>query len=703
VPRPRSDRPETDRYDDKRTADLGRQRSMSAAGREIGPLPPVADPDRRELCRDDLELFAVTYFPARFYLAFSPVHRTVIDRMHRCTEGGGLFACAMPRAFGKSMLAEVATVHAILYGRRRFVLLVAATERHAGQSLKRITAEFETNDLLAADFPEACFPVRALGRIHNRAKGQTLDGRPTRIDWTADGLTLPTVAGAPSSGAVVRVTGLTGAIRGLNALDPDGKPIRPDLVVIDDPQTRESAKSLTQTADREAVISDDVLQLAGPTTTIAAFMLCTVIYKSDLSDRFLDADRHPEWQGVRTKMVERFPDALDLWDEYQEVRRESFRSGDEGRRANEFYAANRERMDAGAVVTWAERVKDGDLSGVQTAMNFRLDNPRGFFAEGQNDPQAADPLAGAKEFHAEAVAARFSGSDHLAVPRECVRLTAFIDPGLTLLWYAVVAWNDRGGGAVIDYGCYPRQGRTWFEARDARPSLADTFEGRTEPQLVFAGLDAVAPEVLGRTYYREGKGDELKVERALIDCGWQPAAVFQWIRQSGYFAVVYPSKGIGRTATARGVAEWKPRPGERSGWHWRLTIPESGRVRMVQFDPDQWKTRLHGLLTVPLGGPTGLTLFGKAAAQHEMIGAHCAAEYSSPVTIRGETFDKWEVRPDRPDNHLLDCLVGCSVAAGVAGVQWSARDRGEPEPPKQAAPRKKWSEMQAEKMAGRAR
>jgi hypothetical protein len=94
VPRPRSDRPETDRYDDKRTADLGRQRSMSAAGREIGPLPPVADPDRRELCRDDLELFAVTYFPARFYLAFSPVHRTVIDRMHRCTEGGGLFACA---------------------------------------------------------------------------------------------------------------------------------------------------------------------------------------------------------------------------------------------------------------------------------------------------------------------------------------------------------------------------------------------------------------------------------------------------------------------------------------------------------------------------------------------------------------------------------------------------------------------------------
>jgi hypothetical protein len=59
-----------------------------------------------------------------------------------------------------------------------------------------------------------------------------------------------------------------------------------------------------------------------------------------------------------------------------------------------------------------------------------------------------------------------------------------------------------------------------------------------------------------------------------------------------------------------------------------------------------------------------------------MIGEHCAAEYSTPVTVRGATFDKWEVRPDRPDNHLLDVLVGCAVGASVLGVQFSATADG---------------------------
>src|SRR5262249_36539579 len=153
---------------------------------------------------------------------------------------------------------------------------------------------------------------------------------------------LPTVPGKPSSGAVIQVGGMEGAIRGLNVPGPDGQPLRPDLVILDDVQTRESARSPVQTAEREAVIVGDVLGLAGPETTIAAVMLATVIYPGDLSDKFLSGEHHPEWRGVRTKMLEAFPERLDLWDEYAEVRRESFRSGDEGKRANEFYAAHRQ-------------------------------------------------------------------------------------------------------------------------------------------------------------------------------------------------------------------------------------------------------------------------------------------------------------------------------------------------------------------------
>lgn len=29
----------------------------------------------------------------------------------------------------------------------------------------------------------------------------------------------------------------------------------------------------------------------------------------------------------------------------------------------------------------------------------------------------------------------------------------------------------------------------------------------------------------------------------------------------------------------------------------------------------------------------------------------------------GRTVHEWRVKPSRPDNHWLDCLVGCAVAA----------------------------------------
>ena len=103
---------------------------------------------------------------------------------------------------------------------------------------------------------------------------------------------------------MIQSFGLTGAIKGLNVLAPDGTPVRPDMVILDDCQTRESAKSPTQTDDRERIICDDVMGLAGPRTNIAAVFLCTPIYPNDLTERFINRDRHPEWQGTRTRMVE---------------------------------------------------------------------------------------------------------------------------------------------------------------------------------------------------------------------------------------------------------------------------------------------------------------------------------------------------------------------------------------------------------------
>lgn len=683
----------------KRKYDLGRAAKISASGQEIGPLPEVKNPLLRERGFNDPVFFLGHYFPNRFYLGFGRPHLEAIRVVDECMVLGGLFALAMMRGSGKTSIVEAMAIRALVYGLRRYLVLLGATDGLASNGVKRVLRELESNPRLLDDFPEVCYPIHMLGRITQRARGQKLNGRPTNIELTDGHLVLPTVEGAASSGSVVQAFGLTGALKGLQRLSPDGTPIRPDMVLMDDCQTRESAASPTQTETRERIISDDVLGLAGPKTKMAAVFLCTPIYPNDLTERFISRDRHPEWKGTRTRMVESFPNNEEMWDQYSEVRRESLRSGDEGKRSNEFYIENRAAMDEGCVLAWPDRVKDGDVSSIQTAMNLRIDNPIGFASEYQCEPEQKRLTTGAKELVPAAISVRLSGVPQFEAPTDCSRVTAFVDVGGELLWYALVGWNENFGGSVLDYGAWPQQTRSVFAAADPRPGLSNVFPGYTESQRVYAGLSALLPMILGRIYHRTGGGQELQVERCLVDAGWQSDAVYQAVTASPHSATLFPSKGVGRSTTQVGVAKWKTRPGERSGWHWRLSLGETGRGRQIQFDPDAWKTFLYNALVVPLGGKTALTLFGKSAGTHEMVSEHLAAEYSEPVTIRGDTFDKWQVKAGRQDNHLLDCVVGAAVAASVQGLQIPSTNQpvGPPVPPKLVS----ISELYAKANAGR--
>jgi hypothetical protein len=685
-----------DRYR-ARQAEISRERSQ--LGREIGTLPRVEDPKRKRACRLDLERFGLTYFPDRFPLPLATFHLEGLAVLQRATHVGGRSVLAWPRGSGKDTWVEVEILRALLYGHRRFVGLIGATEAHARRSLKKIKRELERNPLLAADFPEVCYPIAKLERNPIRARMQTYRGQPTLMEWTEDALILPTLKGKRSSGSGVFVSGITGAIRGPSVLDPSGEPIRPDMVIVNDAQTRESAGSPTQTAQREAIVLDDVLMLAGPDVEIAATMLCTVIYRGDLSDRFLSPEKHPGWRAMRARMLESFPTAMDLWDRYADIRRAGLREGDGGNAGNLFYLEHRSAMDAGGVVSWPARKRATELSGLQSAMNLYIDNRRGFFAEAQNEPEDLAAVGSRKRLTADGVAARLNGAEPATIPPNHTRLTAFVDLGQLCHWYAVVAWTERFGGAVIDYGTWPPQNRAMFAADDARPSFLTMFAGHpsitTEDQRIYAGLEGLAAAVLDRPYSLVGGGQQ-SIETALIDSGRWTRTVYQFIerRAARPGVQVLPSKGFARSTTSRGISEWKPRPGERKGYHWRLTSGDYGRTRAVQFDPDAWKTVLHSSLTAAAGGAMGLWLFGSSAGRHELLGHHCTAETAAPVTIRGTTFDKWELLPHKPDNHLWDCLVGAAVAASVLGVQWSATADGTPDAPPQTG--RTLGEMQAD-------
>jgi len=184
--------------------------------RDIGPLPPVEDPARRQQDDDSLRFFLESYFPGTFGLARSPDHLEVIEQTERVIKDGGQMALAMPRGSGKSSISINAAIWVLLTGRRRFVVLVAAAAGLANQLLVSISRELEGNELLRADYPEVCYPLHRLGpdATYQKQAAQLLNGQRTCVQIKADRITLPTVAGSLASGATVKTRGLTGRTRG---------------------------------------------------------------------------------------------------------------------------------------------------------------------------------------------------------------------------------------------------------------------------------------------------------------------------------------------------------------------------------------------------------------------------------------------------------------------------------------------------------
>ncbi|VTT97954.1 Uncharacterized protein OS=Isosphaera pallida (strain ATCC 43644 / DSM 9630 / IS1B) GN=Isop_2452 PE=4 SV=1: Terminase_GpA [Gemmataceae bacterium] len=683
-------------------AKVAHRRETRAAAREVSDIPPVA-PEwqvKRQRCRESLHEFCLTFLPAKFFLTFSEDHIRILGKLERIARHGGTLAIAMPRGSGKSEMVKAAALWSILYGLRRFVVVIGATAGDAVRVMDDLKSQLAHNDALNAAFPEATHCVRDIeGNIH-RARFQAIGGRPSGLEWRNDAIRLAFVPGAACAGAVIRTAGLTGAIRGMSATSADGGTMRPDLVLLDDPQDRESATSPIQTDDRERIVRGDVLGLAGPTTSIAAVMPCTVITENDLADRFLNRELNPQWSGERTRLVESFPANEALWETYFKTRADDFRAGGDGRVATEFYREHRDEMDAGGAVAWPDRFDASRYaSALEEAMVKRHDGPEAFAAEMQNEPIRLDAVRGeVRELHAVDLIARLNRVPRGTAPREATRLTMFIDVGGKVLWWGLVAWSERFSGGVVEYGAYPRQARPYFTSADAGPTLPDLFPGRTEAQLVYAGLRALTEDVLKREYPRDGGGPPLTVERCLIDCGWLPDTVHQFIRESAFKSILIPSKGYSTASNLRAMDDWQRKEGERVGPSWRLGPPPSGRGRQLIFDPDYWKSFLSDRLTTPPGGGGCLQFFGDQPHEHRLIADHLTAEYAVRVTARGRTFDKWELKPGGRENHLLDVLTGCAVAASVGGLAWTPDADGGVAPP----PRPKKKRISIEELYAKA-
>ena len=97
-------------------------------------------------------------------------------------------------------------------------------------------------------------------------------------------------------------------------------------------------------------------------------------------------------------------------------------------------------------------------------------------------------------------------------------------------------------------------------------------------------------------------------------------------------------------------------------------------MRHVVFDTNYWKSFVHARLAVAMGDRGCLSLFGDKPELHRLFAEHLTAEYRVKTEGRGRTVDEWKLRPEASDNHWLDCLVGCAVAASIQGAVLAGTD-----------------------------
>ena len=84
-----------------------------------------------------------------------------------------------------------------------------------------------------------------------------------------------------------------------------------------------------------------------------------------------------------------------------------------------------------------------------------------------------------------------------------------------------------------------------------------------------------------------------------------------------------------------------------------------------------------------VGAQGSLTLYKGDAMYHKMVADHQVSEYSVRTEAKARIVDEWKERPNKPDNHFFDCLVGCAAAASMRGITLEGSRRKPGSKPKQ--------------------
>lgn len=318
---------------------------------------PSAVASRKALAHGSLEFFARTYFPHYVKKDNSLLHDYLYSRLVEIADSGQseTDAIAAPRGEAKSTItSQIYVMWCVVTGRKHYPIIGMDAFDQAAIMLEAIKAELEFNPRLLCDFPAAT----GQGKV-----------------WQAGVI-------VTQGGAKIEAVGTGKRIRGRRH-----GPYRPDLFIGDDLENDENVKTPEQRDKLQGWLTKAVLNLGGAGEKFDTIIIGTVLHYDSVLARLL---RNKLWRGMKFKAMLRWPDAMHLWDEWEE---KLLNDGPEP--AARFYAANQIEMDAGAEVSWPAGRPLVELMKIRAR-----DGHSAFDSELQNDPLSAEdaPFAGCIHF-----------------------------------------------------------------------------------------------------------------------------------------------------------------------------------------------------------------------------------------------------------------------------------------------------------------
>lgn len=629
-----------------------------AARNEIGDIPPPKHPRLKEYCRTNPAAFGWYY--CRSLLDHRPsddIRNGLIKDAQECAINGGLSAEFYARGGGKTTwIVEITSLWAMLYGHRRFPVDMGASLKAAKKCLKTIKRLLLLSPELLADFPAICIPIRALGGVSQRAAAQTYHGKATNIEWGTDQIIFPTLlddSGNPldaGCGAILAVTGIGGAIRGTNESG-----MRPDMLLIDDPQTRKDATSPKRVKEIIEYIQSDALALAGHTTTIAAFLTITPQRFGDVATEIASEDKFREWSKKVQPFIKRLPPH---WEELvalfcAEYAADAAAKDYARTRSTAWYRENAALFEKMETIDAEQYDHAREVDVCHHLLNLRAKMGKAAF-DAEIMMRVVD-AASEIQIDADRVAGALNGHSRGTVPPGTDTVVAFCDINIQAgagLSCAFVAFGPHRVAALVDRIRYPADGSPLVP-----PNSSELLRNRR----VAAGIREIVKLVATRRF-RDTRGRAVRVRALGFDRGWLPDVLHRTLY------VIRKTIPTGFPIVAMRGFPWnkfgtRKEDILRRGDHVFATRSRYGEY--LAFMAPYWREVMQSgfLETALMEG--SFSLYGTDAGEHFQFAAEVCAEKlvrKYQVYSGRETTTAWDWMTTGPE-HWCDSCTGCFALA----------------------------------------